>query len=305
MRNYFLLLAFIIFSPFKIIAQQAIADHPVYFFISDTQQPLFVEKIFRHSDHNELATQKLRTDILQKRPAQLFMLGDIVSLGYSATKWKSTDLFLDSAKQKNIKVTGILGNHELMGLSDKGASNFQKRFPEHNKTGYLVLADSMAFLMMNSNFRYLSKADNQKQKEWYQRRMEEMEKDSGIKHIIVCCHHAAYSNSKTVGSSMDVQKAFADVYQKTQKAKLFITGHAHAFEHFKIKGKEFIVIGGGGGMYQPLNKDQTSRKDIAQQYKPSFHYLSLQRKGNELAVDSYFLRNDFSGTDKGYSFLVH
>jgi len=160
----------------------------------------------------------------------------------------------------------------------------------------------VAVVLLNSNFNALSAAEEAKQQEWYKTTLEDLDLTDSIKAVIVCCHHAPYSNSKIVKCSNKVQEHFVPGYIQSKKAQLFITGHAHAFEHFKISGKDFLVIGGGGGLHQPLDNTANSLPDLAADYKPMFHYLSVKRIANRLAVTSHFLKNDFSGFDTGISF---
>src|SRR5258705_12066010 len=94
--------------------------------------------------------------ILRDKPFALFMLGDIVSLGYSNKKWKKTDRFLDSANKQGLRVYGLLGNHDVMVRDRRGEKNFNKRFPEHRRTGYLKVIDSISVVLLNSNFSKLS-----------------------------------------------------------------------------------------------------------------------------------------------------
>jgi hypothetical protein len=169
-------------------------------------------------------------------------------------------------------------------------------------TGYVSVTDSVAVVLLNSNFNALSAAEEAKQQEWYKTTLEDLDLIDSIKAVIVCCHHAPYSNSKIVKCSNKVQEHFVPGYIQSKKAQLFITGHAHAFEHFKISGKDFLVIGGGGGLHQPLDNTANSLPDLAADYKPMFHYLSVKRIANRLAVTSHFLKNDFSGFDTGISF---
>ena len=91
---------------------------------------------------------------------------------------------------------------------------------------------------------------------------------------------------------------------KSQKARLFITGHSHAFERYEFEGKTFLVIGGGGGLRQPLNTSPSRLPDLATSYKPMFHYLAVRREGEGLALTSYCLKSDFSGFDVGYQFEI-
>jgi hypothetical protein len=64
------------------------------------------------------------------------------------------------------------------------------------------------------------------------------------------------------------------------------------------------VIGGGGGLHQPLDTSAARLPDIAFGYKPMFHYLSIERQGNQLSVTSRFIKPDFSGIQNGYSFIL-
>lgn len=232
------------------------------------------------------------------------MLGDVVSLGYSKKKWRSVDRFLDTCRKEGTHVYGILGNHEILGRRKKGELNFAKRFPRSVRTGYVTIADSVAVVLLNSNFNALSAADLAKQRSWYEEVLGALDKTDSIRAVIVACHHAPFSNSKVVGSSARVQQYFVPAYLQSKKAKLFITGHAHAFEHFVRQGKDFVVIGGGGGLHQPLNNATNRIEDLSTDYKPMFHYLGVQRLGSKLVTTSYFLKEDFNGFETGHSFIT-
>ena len=276
-------------------------QHQLYF-VSDTQQPMLVERLFLKSNHNLKATASIFDDILQQKPGNLYMLGDVVGLGSSNRKWKKVDRFLDSCRKAGTGVCGILGNHEVMGRRKKGERNFQKRFPMNVNTGYVSVSDSVAVVLLNSNFSALSAADENKQQDWYKATMAALDVTDSVKAIIVCCHHAPFTNSKIVKCCSKVQDQFVPEYIQSKKAQLFITGHSHNFEHFKVKGKDFLVIGGGGGLHQPLGNSDKNLADLAVDYKPMFHYLSVKRVAENLEVTSHFLKTNFSGFDTGISF---
>jgi len=271
-------------------------------FISDTQQPMLLEEIKLHPNHNIKATSLLLADMLKQKPVAIYMLGDVVALGSSGNKWHAMDRFIDSCRANNIAVHGLLGNHDVMWRRKKGEMNFQRRFPDNVSTGYLSIIDSLAIVMLNSNFKKLSAVEIDKQQRWYTSTLDSLNGNNSIKTIIVSCHHAPYSNSRIVGASVQVQRYFLPAFMQTAKCRLFITGHAHAFEHFTFSGKNFLVIGGGGGLHQPLDTSAKRLPDIADGYKPMFHYLSMQRKGDILLLTSHFLKPDFSGVEKGYLF---
>jgi UDP-2,3-diacylglucosamine pyrophosphatase LpxH len=303
-----LLLLFFFFSSFLVTAQKnaaVISLLPEMIFVSDTQQPLLVEKIIRKSNHNIEATAAIFDAIIKQKPKSLYLLGDVVSLGYKKKKWKKVDLFLDSCRSQGTTVCALLGNHDVMCNSKKGEKNFQKRFPENVRTGYVSITDSVAIVLLNSNFKKLSDISLRREQDWYKVTIAGLDTTAAIKAIIVCCHHAPYSNSKIVGCSIKVQQYFVPDYIKSKKAKLFITGHAHAFEHFKMLGKDFLVIGGGGGMHQPMDTSEKRIPEIALNYKPPFHYLSVKRMADILLITSYFLKTDFAGFDAGHHFNIN
>lgn len=271
-------------------------------FLSDTQAPMWVERLVLRTHQNTKATQAIFAEMLRIKPAVLYWLGDIVSLGYKTRKWRSIDAFLQQCTDARTAVYAILGNHDVMGRPRKGARNFQQRFPDHIHTGYVNVTDGMAVVMLNSNFGMLSAADLFKQQSWYESTLASLDNDPTITEVIVTCHHAPYSNSKLVGSSKLVQERFVPPYIRSRKAQLFITGHSHAFERYEFDGKTFLVIGGGGGLRQPLNTSASRLPDLAADYKPLFHYLGVQRNERGLVLTSYFLKDDFSGFEEGYRF---
>jgi 3',5'-cyclic AMP phosphodiesterase CpdA len=271
-------------------------------FTSDTQQPMWVETLLLRSNQNTRATDMVFDHILKRKPKALYLLGDVVSLGYSIRKWKRIDLCVNNCRIGGIEVHALLGNHDVMGRAQKGESRFQERFPDHVRTGYVSVTDSVAIVMLNSNFGTLTRTDQAKQQHWYESTLATLDSTEAIKTVIVTCHHPPYSNSKLVGSSKVVQERFVPAFLKSNKCSLFITGHSHAFEHFKMKGKSFLIIGGGGGLNHPLNTSVTKLEDIAADYKPMFHYLIVKRTHDQLQVTSYFLKTDFSGFEKGYTF---
>ncbi|MEO6849787.1 MAG: hypothetical protein ABI203_08010, partial [Mucilaginibacter sp.] len=104
--------------------------------------------------------------------------------------------------------------------------------------------------------------------------------------------------------SLLVQQKFVAPFLKSKKCVLFISGHSHNYEHFKVDGKQFLVIGGGGGIHQPLYTDRQKTPDISGNYKPMFHYVEITRMGGSLQVSSRQLKTDFTGLKEGLSFTV-
>ena len=265
---------------------------------------MWIEKQFLRSNHNTNATAVIFSDILHQKPTSLYMLGDVVALGYRQRKWIRVDRFLDSCRQRGIATYGLLGNHDVMGKTVKGEINFQKRFPANVRTGYLSVVDSLAIILLNSNFQKLSQTDRLRQQTWYDSTIRALDSNPAIRAIIVACHHAPYSNSKVVGSSKPVQRNFVPAFIASKKAVLFITGHSHAFEYFNIHGKYFLVTGGGGGLHQPLDASARKLPDLAASYKPMFHYLKLENHADRLHLISTALNGDFNGFTDAWSTYI-
>lgn len=287
-----------------LLARPSLGQSTEVVFVSDTQAPMWVEKLVLGSNRNVEATDRVLTDIARRRPSSVFILGDVVTLGYKEKKWSRIDQFLDSCRKAGIPVRALLGNHDVMTRSRKGERLFQKRFPDHNRTGYFVVTDSVAVVLLNSNFSKLSEEDISHQQTWLTNTLQALDKDQRIVATIVACHHAPYSNSKIVGSSVPVQQHFVPPFLSSSKARLFITGHSHNYEKFRFQGKDFLIIGGGGGLSQPLSEKEGRFNDLSGTYKPPFHYLILQRSRNQLCLTSRYLKEDFSGFEEGLSFSI-
>lgn len=288
-------------------SQTALIQEPVYInteiaFASDTQAPLWIEKILSKTNNNQTATKMIFTDIVERHPIALFLLGDVVSLGSSNRAWRNMDTYLVNCRNKCISVYSALGNHEVMGtgkMGRKGQKKFQLHFPEHSHTGFAEIIDSVAVILLNSNFSTLTKTEDEAQVDWYKDILKKFGRDPSVQYIITGCHHSPYSNSKTVGSSKAVQQKFVTPFMRSKKGSLFLSGHSHAFEHFKKDGKDFLVIGGGGGLHQPLNAGSGGLTDLSPEYKPMFHYLTARRENNHLLITSYKLKDDFTGFTPG------
>lgn len=268
-------------------------------FASDTQAPMLVETILLRAYKNREATKLLFSDVLERLPAAFFLLGDVVNLGYSGRQWRPIDRYLEALRLAKIPVHGILGNHEVMGRPIEGQRQFQKRFPDHKCTGYVVRYDTTAVVLVNSNFKTLTPKQEREQDAWFEQTLQELDNDAAVHAVVVGCHHSPFTNSRIVRPSKEVEQKFVPPYLASRKAILFLSGHCHAFEHYKVKGKDFLVIGGGGGLRQPLRQGLGTLADLSPDYKPMFHYITVTSLGDSLALSSYHIKKDFSGFEEG------
>ena len=275
---------------------QVVRNQQRIYFISDIQAPLYAEKILLKAYRNEEARDSLFADILHQHPKNLFMLGDLTSRGSDEKAWVLLDTFLNSLEKINTTVYAMPGNHEYMGSSLIGIQMFKRRFPEQWLSGYYVYIDSIAVVMLNSNFNNLTEYEFSKQLIWYKSVMDSLDTDPAIKAIIVCTHQAPYSNSKAVGSNKQVADLIVPIFEKSHKSELFISGHSHNLEYFTDTiGKHFLVIGGGGGLTQPLIPINEPRYYdlLNQDVKPLYFYLVIERNGDCLKLIAKGFKKDF------------
>lgn len=277
---------------------------PILAFTSDTQQPMTVEKLFLKSNRNEKATEMIFKDVASLHPAAFFILGDVVSVGYRNRKWRAIDKYMAELKKDSIPVYATLGNHEVMFIASRGIRQFRSRFPMFKPEGYTEVIDSVAVVLLNSNFDKMKAGEIKAQDSWYTETIKKLDADPAIRSIIVSCHHSPYTNSTIVKPAIQVQQKFVPAFIASKKAQLFLSGHSHNFERFQIQGKDFLVIGGGGGLHQPLNSTFIT-PDMEPKYKPAFHYLQVVREGNTLKVLSRQLKTDFSGFEDGIGFKIN
>jgi hypothetical protein len=145
-----------------------------------------------------------------------------------------------------------------------------------------------------------------KQQAWYEHELVYLSMDSSIAHIIVGCHHPPFTNSSIVSASEEVQQRFVKPFIKVSKCRLFISGHAHRFEHFQIDGKDFIVAGGGGGLQHPENKKATmeypDRYVSNEEFRP-FHYVEVY-SGSSLQLVMRRLDQDQDKIMDGYTIRI-
>jgi predicted phosphodiesterase len=267
-------------------------------FTSDTQGPIWLETLWLKPNKNRQATTQIFKNLLLQSPASVFILGDVVSKGFSERQWRLMDGNLRQLRSRGVKVNAVMGNHDVLWFAKRGQKKFQSRFPNHVKTGYVEVTDSVAVVLLNSNYNILSPEEDSTQVAWYKNTLDKLDKDSSIIFIITGCHHSPYTNSRFTGYSKEVQEKFVPWYLRSLKSRLFLSGHTHSFEHFKKEGKDFLVIGGGGGLHENVKAGNCKLPDLQSNYKPMFHYLTVRRQHDTLQLSSVRLQEDFSSFEE-------
>ena len=242
------------------VTPRAVASELSFSLLSDTQAPLWFEKLWLRYDDNEVATAKILEAIARDSScAAVVHLGDLTAMGSFDSYWEEFDQETEGLRKKGIPLYPAYGNHEYMPLAKSGREQMIRRFPFMVIPWYEKRVGPVAIVILNSNFSHLTDDEQHNQQEWYERTLRNLDSDSTVSIVLVGCHHPPYSNSKVISPSEEVRQFFVPPFMKSTKARLFLTGHSHAFEHFRVDGKEFLVIGGAGGLLHPLLRGSKQR----------------------------------------------
>jgi len=271
---------------------------------------MWFEKLFVPTHRNDEATKILLHSITDDSTVtSVFLFGDITAMSSFEFHWATIDSFLSRLQVKHISAFATAGNHDYLLSSNTGEANLKKRFPDFRRTGYTVHYGSFALVFLNSNFGELNPSEEIQQQEWYNQELRSLEQDSTIKLVAVGCHHSPYSNSTIVGHSQQVRNKFIPSFMKSDKCRLFLSGHAHTFQHFQdtVAQKHFLVLGGGGGLLHTLKGgDPQELQDEVRwntEYR-MFHYVRGIFTAQGLSLSVMMLTEDLYGPLPVYEVFI-
>jgi hypothetical protein len=280
---------------------QAKSDTVRLGFVSDTQDPLFIDRLYSSYNENAEARELIFENIIAFKPMAVIHLGDEISIGSKNATWRDIDRFVGNLHKEDIEFSPIPGNHEYLLVAKTGVAHFTSRYPYAKLTGYSRQYGDVVVVLFNSNFEELSKKEKQDQFLWYQHTLSQCENDSSVSFVVVGCHHPPFTNSKIVSWSKEVRDDYLPEYYGCKKCVLFLSGHSHAYEHFKISGKDFLVIGGGGGTQHTLRTGAKAEfKDVFSDSlkRRMFHFLTMKSCDDTLRVDLNMLKPDFKDFER-------
>ncbi|MFN4986035.1 MAG: metallophosphoesterase family protein [Ignavibacteria bacterium] len=250
--------------------------------IGDQQRTSWLE--FWKESNTEHA--QVVTNAMLKKPDALLLLGDHVFWSSSKADWQFFDEIMQPVNNAGIPVFPLFGNHEYFGNHDVGLQNIQSRFAAARTTWYRWDADSVAYIMLNSNWHDIGEDSTLLQRSWFEDQLVACENDVTIRAIVVSSHHPPFTNSTVVRDDITARDEFVPLFVRTRKGQLWLSGHCHALEMFEQNGKRFIVSGGGGGPRQKLHTGVDARyqdKLSAGSVRP-LHSLVLTRNGDSISV---------------------
>ncbi|MBK9181515.1 MAG: metallophosphoesterase [Ignavibacteria bacterium] len=226
-------------------------------------------------------------EVVQSRPDALILLGDQVFTGSSSEDWRFFDRIMVPVLKARIPTFPIFGNHEYIGVDEVAYSNMASRFRITRSTWYSMIMDSIGFVMLNTNFDEFSRDTAVKQLRWFKTHMRQLTENPAVRCIVVCGHHPPFTNSAIVPDEHILQQYFVPLFERSPKSRLWLSGHSHAYEHFRHRTVHYVVSGGGGGPRHLLYLEKNLRRHDDLYPGPMirpFHFLTIQRDQSELCV---------------------
>ena len=251
------------------------------FFIGDTQRTAPFES---WREQNDAFAWKLIRQTVKRKPDAIILLGDLVYWGSSDIQWRYFDTLLQPLRRAKIPVTTVMGNHDYYGSNNAALFEVERRFGVSADSSRILVVDSVAFVLLNTNRDEFSQKQLLQQRKWFVKNMAQLDTNVAIQAIVVCGHHPPYTNNSVVGDEVWLQKYFVPAYTKSKKGLLWLSGHAHGYEHIIEKGKTFIISAGGGGPRASLlNKENNRHTDVSGlPLKRPLHSFEVQRIGTSL-----------------------
>jgi len=215
--------------------------------IGDTQSTALLERLVG-LEQNEHHRPLLFAEMHRREPDGVLHLGDLVTWGSSEAHWRKLDAELAALRDAGVPVMPVVGNHDRMWLARAGLSRLRARFPVlAERTWYTFRCADVAFLALDSNLGPTERAARLAQERWLERTLAEADADPDVRAVIAYWHHPPFTNSRVVRPSSLAVDRFVPALASSKKALACFTGHCHAFEHFRERGLDFFVSGGGGG----------------------------------------------------------
>ena len=230
--------------------------------IGDLQETSFLERTLLRRESNPQIPDLLVKQILSApksaHPQFVVLLGDLVTGVFTQNAWKRSDRIVRPFHRAKIPLYACLGNHDVP------RSSFLKRFPfEQPQVCSVVRIQNLAMIFLNS---CANDGDFKKQMEWLIVQLNLLNHESEIQQCIVFSHHPPFSQSISKRDQPRLRSDILPMLLACDKFKMWISGHAHVYEHFQFYDRHFLVSGGGGAP-----RIKVDQKSIC-----PFHYLNIQ-----------------------------
>jgi hypothetical protein len=229
------------------------------------------------------------------------LTGDVPYAGGNPADYDEFRAETAAWRAAKLHVYPALGNHELVGDTEKCLANWWAAFPElKGRRWYSVQFGKRIYLInLDSNSDLLEESQ---QMHWLQGQIEHLPKS--VDFVFVAMHHPAVADKQTLTETdhnprpneIALRVYLSRVAPHSHAKFIVATGHIHNYERFEVDGVTYLVSGGGGA--HPYEVERTP----ADQYQTSdainFHYILFRLDGRELRGTMFRLADPTAQTPK-------
>jgi hypothetical protein len=261
--------------------------------IGDLQRTMAAERLlFRESNPAERVALVRALEVA--RPAFLVIVGDLTNDGGSEREWQYFDGLTAGLRRDSVAFVPVVGNHDYWFHRNRAIGKLAARFDQLGRsTWYSRIYGRLALVVLDANSGELTRAEWEMQRVWFGETLERYQQDTSISGILVFTHQPPYTNGTATSDDKAVAAAFLPSMARAGKVLAMISGHTHAYEHFEMGGRQFIVTGGGGGPRVGLRTGRDRHRDLFTGPAPRpFHFLWM-------IPEPWGVRVEVNGLDKG------
>lgn len=255
---------------------------PLLAVVGDTQVTTFPERWIGRELNSDV-TPRILDWIAKENPSVFLHLGDAVTCGGCPSWILSGWEFFRSASApiRNLGIPRYLatGNHEYWGSEATMRAGIRANFPDTPELPAALRFGALAIAILDSN-------RPGPQRGWLEKVLSDWDRDPTVRWTAIATHHPPFSNSKVVGGHRSSRTVFLPAFQSAKKTRLWLSGHAHGYEHIFKEGRHFVISAGGGGARQPLAESREHRDLYEGAFPRPFNYLLLRQVKNALVIDA-------------------
>lgn len=204
------------------------------------------DRTFLGIGSNEDECRSVVNAIVADRPSLVVITGDLV---FEASKrdWLRFDDLTSPLRDNAIPVVAVMGNHEYRGSRVDAEGQFFARFPALDRHLWHTMDfGPTRMVFIDTTAEKLTAAEWAEQRAWFERTLDDADRDDAVRGLIVLAHHPPYTNSVDADDGAAVRAAFVPAFMRSRKTLAYLAGHVHNYERFARGGKTFVVSGGGG-----------------------------------------------------------
>jgi hypothetical protein len=261
--------------------------------LGDTQRSLWVEEHVLCREQNEANRVALIDQLAEdENPALVVLLGDLVAAS-SPRHWEYFTALTQPLAERAVPLLAVLGNHEYFGPGRDPTQLARRRFPELAAGGYYAKRlGRLGLVFLDSN---LSGRAAERQNEWLERTLGLLDRDPGVRAILMFSHHPPYTTGVARAGTPLVSDELWPRFARASKALVLFAAHVHGYERFlPEQGRSVVITGGGGGprvRYRVGGRSLAGPAPASPAPRP-LHYVVLEDHDTSLRVTARCLRTD-------------